>query len=174
MHWQVSVSNEFVQTLIVLPLSNVIVCFSRHATFFVGFTGGNDIKKLIQFSGPVLFKKKGLVQKIKSSMETLIDAHIQWTNVRKKYGKDVGESGDGECGDADSSPMEARAFAAMKRAQTTITEAKWLTILKESGEEIDKAAKLQTVLDEAMDTKRVDGSDIKGCLYEEVMRIISL
>ena len=155
-----------------MPLSNVIVCFSRHATFFVGYTGGNDIKKLVQFAGPALFKKKGLVHKIKTAMETLIDAHWYWTYTRKKHGKDVVESG--ECGGADSSPMEARVFAAMKRAQTTITEAKWLTILREPGEETDKGAKLQTVLDEAMDTKRVDGSDIKACLYEEVMRIISL
>lgn len=169
MHWQVLVSNELVQTWIVSPLNSVIVCFSRHATFFVGYTGGNDIKALIRWAVTALFKNKGLVNKIKSAMESLTEALRDWTDCRKKYGKKVGKPDDD-----DSSPLEARSITAMRRAQTTITEAKWLTILREPGEDCEKGAALQIVLDEAMDTKRVDGSDIKACLYEEVMRIISL
>ena len=70
--------------------------------------------------------------------------------------------------------MSAQLIKAERRAQTTITEAKWLSILRDSTGDAEKGAALQTVLDEAMDTKRVTGSDIQTCLYEEVMRIISL
>ena len=128
-----------------------------------GFDKDNkDVKALIKHSVPVLFRTKGVMSKLTQCQSEYQKATDLFVQKSKHYMKEV---------DEESSPLMRRGSKAERQAQVTITEGKWLQVLRDTSKtDAEKASMLQTILDQALDTQLVSHTEVHPLLYEEVMQ----